>query len=288
MATTSTMRQVDLAEPRRCGSGRTSGTTDARTLRPRLEASGDRSRIGIVGWDTVSAYAAATDGFSAERTFTSSGFLALDATGSRMLLGRGTFAVSTGNQILRATIPEGGHALAVDAAGAVGYRLQETYVEVLDIGRGLVVGSIPLPEAVRLYEDVSMALSGDGRTLAVLTVSGVSLLRVATATPLGCPTPAAPASVIAFCGAPLADVVVDGSGRAYASNPARNQVEVVSLATGAVEAPILVDPNHGASISAPTAPGSTWPTPAARTSRSSISPWARRCPGSRCPPMGSP
>lgn len=210
----------------------------------RMKASGDRSRIGIVAGNISSGpvflYYAATDTFTPEETLAAFvSFVALDGAGSTVLVNPGTYVLD-GNLQLQATIPDGGHGVAVNASGTTGYRVQGGKVDVLDLGRGLVSATIPLAEGVGSGSGM-VALSPDNATLAVLTATGISVARVSTAVPTpACAPPAAPPGVVAVCAGPLADVVVGGSGRAYATNPARNQVEVVSLATGTLEAPIPV------------------------------------------------
>ena len=213
-----------------------------------LEPSGDHSRIvttlGPTG-GTVHVYSAATDSFGRGKDVSGGlSMLAVDATASKMLFGPGVHDwdpatyVLDGDLVRRATIPTG-RGLAVDRAGRTGYQVQPYGVEVLDLARGLAVSSVKLPEVVR--DATKVAVTPDNATLAVLTPSGVAVLAVGAATPVApcTPPPRPPAGVIPVCGT-LAEVVTDGTGRAFATNRARNQVEVVNLATGALEAPIPV------------------------------------------------
>lgn len=122
-------------------------------------------------------------------------------------------------------------------------------MEVLDLARGLAVSTVKLPEVVR--DATRVAVTPDNTTLAVLTPSGVAVLAVGAATPLApcSPPPRPPAGVLPVCGT-LAEVVVDGTNHAFATNRARNQVEVVNLTTGALEAPIPVGSRpHGLDLS---------------------------------------
>lgn len=131
----------------------------------------------------------------------------------------------------------GGGFAVLNQTGAIAYRTAGATVEVLDLARGQVIATIPLPEGGGTGR---IALSPDGATLAVLTGSGFSVSRVSDAVPIpACVPPPVAAGVVAVCGASLQDLVMD-AGHLYATNRARNQVEVVSLATGALEAPILV------------------------------------------------
>lgn len=220
--------------------------TDVQSLH--LEASGDHSRIVTTHARTggaIHVYSATTDTFGKGKGVSGElSMLAVDATASKMLFGPGTYAsdlvtsVFDSDLVRRATIPTG-RGLAVDRSGRTGYQVQPYEVEVLDLARGLPVSSVKLPELVP--GTAKLAVTPDNTTLAVLTPSGVAVLAVAAATPLPpCSRGSSPpAGVIAVCGT-LAEAVVDGTGRAFVTNWARNQVEVVNLATGALEAPILV------------------------------------------------
>ena len=212
----------------------------------RVQASGDRSRIGIVrSLGSGSFYDTETDGFTAEKVLGSGGFLAVDNAGSKLITGGPDTLVLDRDLVLRATIPGPGTiALALNGAGTVGYRLRGTQVDVLDLSRALVTASIALPDPPSQYAG-SLALTPDGSTLVALTANGFSVVPTSAATPVPCVAPAAPAQVLPVCGAPLADMVADGRGRAYVSNPTRNQVEVVSLGSRSLEAPIAVGSQPG-------------------------------------------
>ncbi|MFN2504571.1 MAG: YncE family protein, partial [Acidimicrobiales bacterium] len=191
------------------------------------------SPTGLVGF-----YTAATDSFSTAKPVGFVPSLAVDGTGSKMLTATDSLVLDR-DLVLRATIPgPGTSAVALNSAGSLGYRLRNTDVEVVDTVRALVVGVIPLPEQVKPVGG-DMALTPDNESLVVLTGSGFSVVPVADPIPTPCTTPSAPISVVAVCGGPLADVVTD-RGHAYASNPTRNQVEVVSQATRTLEASIPV------------------------------------------------
>lgn len=222
---------------------RDNGSFGATLSNTRMKASGDRSRIGIAQWSSgdFTIYESATDSFTVGDTVGEpSRFIALDHDGSRILLGPGGHLVDR-DLVLRATIPGPGiGGVAVNASGSTGYRVQASSIDVLDLGRGLKTASIPLPAPVGSAPGV-VALSSDGSTLALLTDAGLAIARTSAAVPVpACVPSTAPAGVVAVCGAPLAEAVVDGQGRLYATNPSRNQVEVVSLATKTLEAPILV------------------------------------------------
>ncbi|MFP5316702.1 MAG: YncE family protein [Acidimicrobiia bacterium] len=204
-----------------------------------MQASGDRSRIGMVRSGMVTFYDTATDDILPPRYLghAAHGVVAVDRTGSRLLAGRETFLVD-GGLVLRGTVPDAGvTAVGLNAPGNLGFRLRDGHVEVFDVARSLVTATIPIPGSPRAGQ--ALAVSPDGGTIVAAVESGLAVLPVATAQPAGCPAPVTPTGVVAFCGGLLADVVVDG-GRAYASNPARNQIEVVSLAGRTAGPPILV------------------------------------------------
>ena len=185
-------------------------------------------------------YDAGTDTFTAQKSFGPVAYLALDATGATMLAGTDETSVIEGDLHLRATMPTPGtSALALSGSGAIGYRLKDATVEVLDVERAVVTAAIALPDPAVGWAP-GLALTPDEGTLVVSTIRGFSVVPTASAVPVPCVRPAAPAGVVAVCGSPLVDMVIDGQDRAYASNPTRNQIEVVSLATRTLEAPIPV------------------------------------------------
>ena len=217
------------------GDGGSYGTAYAR-------ASRDRSRLGFVrnaGWySQLAVYTAATDTFGAFRNLSAS-TLALDATGATMLGGWGSGGAFelTSDLALKATVAGATGAVALNGPGTVGYRAAGDKLEVLDIGRGLAVATLPVPGG---GQPLDLALTPDDATVIVAGPGGFGVVPVSGAVPIPCPPPAGPAGVVKVCGAPLADLALDDRGRAYASNTARNQIEVVSLTTGALDAPILV------------------------------------------------
>lgn len=245
-----TTRSQSSANPSRLiqfdGSGVPTHRTDATPVR--LEATGDHTRVFAPDWSGYRWYDATTDTFGKPRALDGDpAAMAIDETGATLVLGPGQVLnrpldrdtyIYDGNLVRHATVRGGGHGLALDPGGTTAYQVQPEVVELIDVGRGLVVSSIPLPDMASIPGGV--ALSPDGSTLIVFTKSGIALLSVATATPVQpCPPAVVPAGVARTCG-PLADVVIDGTGHAFATSPYRNEVEVLSLATGALEAPIPV------------------------------------------------
>ncbi|MFN2504844.1 MAG: YncE family protein, partial [Acidimicrobiales bacterium] len=231
--------QIDLA------TSATRERTDMAAGKPMvLGPSGDHTRIGLTrghaAEGAVSVYVASLDSFVGHKevagTLTA---IALDADGSKMLLGFGSSEFAVGSMyvldqdlVRRATIPTIGWALGVSSDGTIGYRVRSDNVDVIDLTRAQVVESLSLPEGVD-SRPTKLAVSRDNAFLAVLTPSGVSIVETVDGTPAPACTPwSAPTSVVAVCNGPLAEVVVDATGHAYASNPNLNQIEVVSLATG--------------------------------------------------------
>ena len=114
----------------------------------RLKASEDHSRIVFSNLGQLVAYDVASATFGAVQPMpTISPFFAVGGGGSTILAGPQTTRFD-GDLVPRATIPDGGKGLAVDAAGTKGYRVQESSIDVLDLARGLPVASIALPQAV--------------------------------------------------------------------------------------------------------------------------------------------
>ena len=205
-----------------------------------VKASGDRSSVGLVGGASsvgeVARYSVATGAWSGPRALKGNATtIAMDGAGTTMIAGAGGFVVNA-DLTLRATLPgPESYNFAVNAPGTFAYRTSGGRVEVIDLARGVATRQIGLPGP-----GGRLALTPDGTTLVVLTTGSITVVPVSAATDAPCPAPPAPAGVIPICGAPLSDVVVDGHGHAFASNPERNQIEVVALATGTLEAPIPV------------------------------------------------
>jgi len=242
-ATGAPLLQVDLAAGTvRERSDRFSWTVSAKPSN--VKASRDRTRIavavGVGESGRVAFYDAATDTFTAQKGVGPVPMLAVDASGSTLLAG-GTATYVVGRDLsLHATVPGPDViALALSGSGTTGYRLKDGVVEVLDVERAVVAATITLSDPA-VHWSPGLALTSDDATLVVSTMRGFSVVPTAAAVPTTCARPAAPAGVVAICGAPLVDVVIDGRNRAYASNPSRNQIEVVSLATRTLEAPIPV------------------------------------------------
>ena len=79
----------------------------------------------------------------------------------------------------------------------------------------------------------------------LLATASLAAVQVAPAAMAAAPAaPAAPAAtaatVVNVPGAPSGDVVTDGHGYGYVTNPTQNRVEVLNLATATLEAPIVV------------------------------------------------
>jgi YVTN family beta-propeller protein len=214
-----------------------------------VQASGDRSHVLLYG-SALAMYDAATDSLGTPTTFGLAGTRApgLDATGATVVADNPEGTLLLDGQLKpRATFLRdhtGNYpfdSVAVDAGGTRAYRVFGDKVDVLDLALARKIATLILPEALQQVDDVdSIALSADGETLVVPTRSSIMLAPVDGAVPLPPCTPDSPAPmVLRVCGQ-LVDVVVDANGHAYASNTVLNRVEVVSLATGALEASIPV------------------------------------------------
>lgn len=210
----------------------TSLSGDVTTVR----ASGDRSKIAYTTGTALAVYTAATDTFGSRHYYGDAEGLAVDGPAATMLSGPDTF-VADKDLTLRATVPGHGLAgLALNQAGTTGYRTNGGSVEVIDPRRGLVTATITIAGATGLRQ---LALTPDGSTLVGAADAGIAVVPVSAAVPTPCPV-SGPAGVAKVCAPPLADVVFDGKGRAYASNPQRNEVEVFSVASGNLESAIPV------------------------------------------------
>ena len=168
------------------------GTTTEATV---LRASSDKTAIGIVAGDISSgpvfAYSVATNKFTPE--------MDTDAFVSRVATNGGVILANDFELGLGATLEQIGvfpavgaeelFDVAVDPSGKVGYRTDTAIdgggtnsVDVLDLQRVLVMGSLPLGDTVgSTFPTVSgtghMAISDDGSLIAVITDHGVSLVQ---------------------------------------------------------------------------------------------------------------
>ncbi|MGH9225323.1 MAG: YncE family protein [Acidimicrobiales bacterium] len=208
----------------------------------RVEPSDDRSSILIAevnsSGGSVFRYDVATRTIEHKYLQTYLGFSAADRTGSKLVVnaGQGSFVLDD-DLVVRATVPVDSMGVAVNGAGTIAYRVQEQQVEVLDLDRGLDTRMIPLPEPVGNALGVP-ALTPNEQTVVVTTATGLSIVATSDAVPVpGC----VPTLADLCSGTSPAQVVVDPTGtRAYRANRARNQIDVINLATKALEAPIVV------------------------------------------------
>ena len=177
-----------------------------------LRASTDRSRVLVLRRSYssccvgVSMYRSATDSFTPSTDLAGPvDFAATGDMGTRILAGPGSFVFSD-DLVLRSTIPAGGKGVAVDASGTTGYRVQESTIDVLDLARGLPLGSITLPESVGDASGAAV-LTPDGAKLVVLTSHGISIVATTPVVPTpACTPPTPPAPVVPVCGGRPADV----------------------------------------------------------------------------------
>jgi YVTN family beta-propeller protein len=209
-----------------------------------LDSSRDHSRILFSG-GAVAMYSADSDTFSEPRSFNLlSDPAGIDRTGSTVVLDAHETVVLDAQLSVQATVPTGDapgdqvRAFAVDPSGSTAYRVRPASVQVIDLSLNRVTATILPPEPIDGASGT--AVSGDGASLVLASSSGVVVTPVSAAVPVPACAPTSPApGVVGVCGE-LADVVVDATGHAYASNRALDQIEVVDLATGTLEAPIPV------------------------------------------------
>jgi len=168
------------------------GTTTEATY---VATSGDRTAIAIVVGDSsfgpVFVYRSATNSFSKERDVAAPvAFIASDRTGSAFLVSPGSTVSTAKTFVLDATpdlsdtISGGGFGVAIDPSGTVGYRAITSSVETLDLTTFAKTGSVPLGDTVGVASVPGvgngtgrMAISGDGRLLAIITDHGISLVE---------------------------------------------------------------------------------------------------------------
>ena len=166
-----------------------SGTTTEATF---LSPSTDRSRIAIVAGDISSGpvfvYTSATNAFSPEKDLaTFVGYVATNWTGSIILVDRGTYVLDAARNLL-GTIPVGGLGVALSPSGTLGYRVVDAGIDILNLDTLLKTGSVSLGDTVAgafslLDRGIGgMAISADGRLLAVITDHGFSLVAGAAGT----------------------------------------------------------------------------------------------------------
>jgi YVTN family beta-propeller protein len=170
------------------------GTTTEATF---LKASGDRSAIGIMAGDISSApvfkYTSLTNTFTTEKDL--EGFIssiAVDESGNTFLVNPGTYVLDSNLNRSgtippdnTAGIPPGSFGVAVDPSGKTGYRVNQSGIEVLDLSRFLVKGSLPqdITSSSPSARGVGLvAISRDGSILAVITDTGFSVVAPVTLT----------------------------------------------------------------------------------------------------------
>ena len=211
-----------------------------------LRASTDRSRVLVLRRSYssccvgVSMYRSATDSFTPSTDLAGPvDFAATGDMGTRILAGPGSFVFSD-DLVLRATIPAGGKGVAVDASGTTGYRVQESTIDVLDLRAGSLSVRSPSPSPSATPPVLpSSPPTAPSWWCSRATGSASPPPRRLSPAP-ACTPPTPPAPVVPVCGGRPADVAFGDGGRVYVSNPARNQVEVLAVGPGALEAPIPV------------------------------------------------
>jgi hypothetical protein len=141
-----------------------------------VEASGDRSRVVFVNGQgtNMAVYDAATGSLGlAVSLVPSPRTIAVDATGSRVILNPGT-EVYDGALTRIAAIPGGGAGpVDLNSAGTTGYRVQGAGIEVLNLGKRVVDGTIELPAPAG-----PIALSPGETNIAIVTTHGLAIVPI--------------------------------------------------------------------------------------------------------------
>jgi len=150
------------------------GTTTEDT---HLQASFDRSRIGIVAGDISSGpvfvYTAATNSFTSEKDLAAFvDYITMDRDGSTILVDPGTYVLDATPTLL-GTIPGGGGGVGVVPDGSVGYRVDGTSaIDVLNVDRFLSVRTVVLGDATSGRNELVVAPNGS--IMVVLTSHGMT------------------------------------------------------------------------------------------------------------------
>ncbi len=132
--------------------------------------------LRMEGWHEgrLAVYSSATDSFAAPVTLSGPGEYAAAAGGSTVVAGPGSKVFGPGRPAPRASIPGTGFAFAVDSTGTIGYRAAAAdRVEVLDLARGTVAGSIRMPGGMAITTGSPLAVTPDGARLVGITGNGV-------------------------------------------------------------------------------------------------------------------
>jgi Calx-beta domain len=143
-----------------------------------LQASFDRSRIGVVAGDISSGpvfvYTAATDHFTSEKDLAAFvDYVTMDRDGSTLLVDPGTYVLDQTPTLL-GTITGGGGGVGLLPDGTIGYRTNGTSIDVLDVERFLSVRSVPLNNGTSGRSE--LAVAPNGSVMVVLTSMGITTL----------------------------------------------------------------------------------------------------------------
>jgi len=218
---------------------------DVPLVRLDLAASGDRSHIGVLqgylSTNEVWMYTAATDSLSAG-TYIGPWVADMAMNNDGTALMAGSWMLNDSMTITGTVAAAQGNAVAFSPSGSTVYSVSGSQVTVIDAARQLETATLELPEP-SVPDGASVAVSPDGSALVVTSQSGFSIAPVSAAKPVPTCTPTVTGSgplVIHTCGGPLGGIVADQAGHIFASNPALNEIEVLDVATGTLEAPIPV------------------------------------------------
>jgi len=213
-----------------------------------LAASGDRSHIGVLQGDLstneVWMYTAATDSLSAG-TYIGPWVddMAMNNDGTALMAE--SWMLNDSMTITGTVAAAQGNGVAFSPSGSTVYSVSGSQISVIDAARQLETATLEMPEPSTPVDAgvAGVAVSPDGSTLVVTSQSGFSIipLSAARAVPTCTPTVTGTGPLIVHtCGGPLGGIVADQAGDIFASNPALNQIEVLDMATGTLEAPIPV------------------------------------------------
>ena len=151
----------------------------------RLAVSGDRSKVLVPvasNGSTARWYDAATHGFTPVVTVASYAFYgaAVDQTGDRVFGGRRVLdgdLATVGAINTPQPLP---YLAGISPDGSLGYRVEGTDVRVLDLDSQVALRSVATGDLGAKQDGRNggaFAVSADGRTVAVITAGGLSILR---------------------------------------------------------------------------------------------------------------
>jgi YVTN family beta-propeller protein len=213
-----------------------------------LAACPGRTHVMIGAFDGVTFYDTATDSGLGKDAASHNRSIACGAGSAELGLAGGSGVYDTAvTRVGTVPAPNGNTTgpAAVDPTRAVGYRADvnnlATKVEVLDLDRGRVVQSIPLPETTGAIGNGQITTSGDGKVVLLVSTHGLAVLDAPAVIAVPTPKAATPGSPLVPMAGRVTDVELAPSGAtAWATNVDLSQVEVFDVATRARLATIPV------------------------------------------------